>query len=73
MEDEGGGFSITKSARIIVCWKGLLDQGQAEGYKLKNAVAFCTTIAESKRIADYFVRTVDAYGNCILFCSPLIP
>ena len=61
MEDEGGGFTITESARIIGCWKGLLDQGQAEGYKLKNAVAFCTTIAESKRIADYFVRTVDAY------------
>lgn len=61
MEDEGGGFTITESARIIGCWKGLLDQGQAEGYKLKNAVAFCTTIAESERIADYFVRTVDAY------------
>ena len=61
MEDEGGGFTITESARIIGCWKGLLDQGQADGYKLKNAVAFCTTIAESERIADYFVRTVDAY------------
>lgn len=61
MQEEGGGFSIPETARIIGCWKGLLDQGEAEGYRLKNAVAFCSTIAESKRISEYFVRTVNAY------------
>ena len=61
MAEEGDGFDVTESARIIGCWKGLLDQGQDTGVKLKNAVAFCTTIAESKRISDYFERTVDAY------------
>lgn len=61
MADEGDGFDVTESARIIGCWKGLLDQGEGTGARLKNAVAFCTTIAESKRIADYFQRTVDAY------------
>ena len=61
MAEEGDGFDVTESARIIGCWKGLLDQGQDAGAKLKNAVAFCTTIAESKRISDYFERTVDAY------------
>lgn len=61
MVEEGSGFDITESARVIGCWKGLLDQGEIEGHKLKNAVAFCSTIAESKRIADYFKRTVDAY------------
>ena len=62
MMEEGDGFDITESARIIGCWKGLLDQGDSEnGHKLKNAVAFCTTIAESERISDYFQRTVDEY------------
>ena len=61
MVEEGSGFDVTESARVIGCWKGLLDQGEIEGHKLKNAVAFCSTIAESKRIADYFKRTVDAY------------
>lgn len=28
---------------------------------LKNAVAFCSTIPESKRMTDYFQRTVNAY------------
>lgn len=61
MVEEGDGFDVTESARIIGCWKGLLDQGEAAGHKLKNAVAFCSTIAESKRMSDYFQRTVDAY------------
>ena len=61
MVEEGDGFDITESARIIGCWKGLLDQGDPTGHKLKNAVAFCSTIAESKRMSDYFQRTVDAY------------
>lgn len=61
MVEEGDGFDVTESARIIGCWKGLLDQGTVNGHKLKNAVAFCSTIAESKRMSDYFQRTVDAY------------
>ncbi len=61
MEEEGDGFSVTESARIIGCWKGLLDQGNINGDKLKNAVAFCSTIAESKRITEYFRKTVDIY------------
>ena len=61
MEEEGDGFSITESARIIGCWKGLLNQGNTHGDRLKNAVAFCSTIAESKRITEYFKKTVDIY------------
>lgn len=61
MVEEGDGFDVTESARIIGCWKGMLDQGEKDGHKLKNAVAFCSTIAESKRMSDYFKRTVDAY------------
>ena len=61
MEEEGDGFSVTESARIIGCWKGLLDQGNIDGNRLKNAVAFCSTIAESKRITEYFKKTVDIY------------
>ena len=61
MVEEGDGFDVTESARIIGCWKGLLDQGKDNGQKLKNAVAFCSTIAESKRMSDYFQKTVDAY------------
>ena len=61
MAEEGDGFDVTESARIIGCWKWLLDQGQEVGAKLKNAVAFCTTISESKRISEYFERTVNAY------------
>ena len=61
MVEEGDGFDVTESARIIGCWKGLLDQGKDTGHKLKNAVAFCSTIAESKRMSDYFQKTVDAY------------
>ena len=57
-EDE---FAITESAKIIGCWKGLLNQGEEIGKKLKNAVAFCSTIAESQRMTDYFERTVSAY------------
>ena len=57
-EDE---FAITESAKIIGCWKGLLNQGEENGIKLKNAVAFCSTIAESQRMTDYFERTVSAY------------
>ena len=61
MEEEGDGFSVTESARIIGCWKGLLNQGDTNGDRLKNAVAFCSTIAESKRITEYFKKTVDIY------------
>lgn len=61
MEEEGEGFTVTESARIIGCWKGLLDQGNIDGNRLKNAVAFCSTIAESKRITEYFKKTVDIY------------
>ena len=61
MAKEDDGFKIAESASIIGCWKGLLDQGQEDGHRLKNAVAFCSTIAESKRITDYFQKTVDAF------------
>lgn len=61
MEEEGDGFTVTESARVIGCWKGLLDQGNIDGNRLKNAVAFCSTIAESKRITEYFKKTVDIY------------
>lgn len=61
MEEEGDGFTVTESARVIGCWKGLLDQGSIDGNRLKNAVAFCSTIAESKRITEYFKKTVDIY------------
>ena len=61
MEEEGGGFSIPETARIIGCWKGMLDQGEANGVKLKNAVAFCSTIAESKRMTEHFKDAVDLY------------
>lgn len=64
MTGENGEFTVTESSRIIGCWKGLLDQGkETGGVKLKNAVAFCSTIAESKRISEDFQRTVDAYIN----------
>ena len=61
MAEAPEGFDVTESARIIGCWKGLLDQGKENGIKLKNAVAFCSTIEESKRIVSYFQETVDAY------------
>lgn len=61
MKEEGEGFNVTQSARIIGCWKGLLDQGNIDGNRLKNAVAFCSTIAESKHITEYFKKTVDIY------------
>lgn len=61
MAEAPEGFDVTESARIIGCWKGLLDQGRDNGTKLKNAVAFCSTIEESKRIVSYFQETVDAY------------
>lgn len=61
MAEEGDGFDVTESARIIGCWKGLLNQGQENGIKLKNAVAFCSTIAESKRISEFFEAIVKAY------------
>lgn len=57
-DDEG--FEIPDAAKIIGCWKGLADQGEG-GHLLKNAVAFCSTIAESKRIQDYFKRVVEAF------------
>lgn len=56
------GFEITDAAKVIGCWKGLADQGKGdEGAPLKNAVAFCSTIPESKRMAEYFQQTVNAY------------
>lgn len=56
------GFEIPDAAKIIGCWKGLAGEGEGgAGHALKNAVAFCTTIAESKRIQEYFKRVVDAY------------
>lgn len=56
------GFEITDAAKVIGCWKGLADQGKGdEGVSLKNAVAFCSTIPESKRMAEYFQQTVNAY------------
>lgn len=55
-------FEITDAAKVIGCWKGLADQGKGdEGTPLKNAVAFCSTIPESKRMAEYFQQTVNAY------------
>lgn len=59
MEDE---FEITDAAKVIGCWKGLADQGKGtKGVALKNAVAFCSTIPESRRMAEYFQQTVNAY------------
>lgn len=56
------GFEIPDAAKIIGCWKGLAGEGDGgAGHALKNAVAFCTTIAESKRIQEYFKQAVDAY------------
>lgn len=56
------GFEITDAAKVIGCWKGLADQGKGdEGVNLKNAVAFCSTIPESKRMTEYFQQTVNAY------------
>lgn len=62
MADEGG-FEITDAAKVIGCWKGLADQGKKDGsgHPLKNAVAFCSTIPESRRISEYFERTVKVY------------
>lgn len=62
MADEEG-FEITDAAKVIGCWKGLSDQGKKDGsgHPLKNAVAFCSTIPESKRLSEYFERTVKAY------------
>lgn len=62
MADEEG-FEITDAAKVIGCWKGLADQGKKDGsgHPLKNAVAFCSTIPESRRISEYFERTVKAY------------
>ena len=41
----------------------MADQGKKDGsgHPLKNAVAFCSTIPESRRISEYFERTVKAY------------
>lgn len=62
MADEEG-FEITDAAKVIGCWKGLADQGKKDGsgHPLKNAVAFCSTIPESRRLSEYFERTVKAY------------
>lgn len=62
MADEEG-FEITDAAKVIGCWKGLADQGKKDGsgHPLKNAVAFCSTIPESRRISEYFERTIKAY------------
>lgn len=59
---EDKGFEIPDAAKIIGCWKGLAGQGRGEeGKLLENAVAFCSTIAESKRIEEHFRKVVDTY------------
>lgn len=60
-EESGKGFDIPEAAKIIGVWKGLANQGSFDGKPLHNAVAFCNTIAESKRICDYFMKVVNAY------------
>ena len=60
-EEINKGFDIPEAAKIIGVWKGLANQGSPEGKPLHNAVAFCNTIAESKRICDYFMKVVNAY------------
>lgn len=62
MADEEG-FEITDAAKVIGCWKGLADQGKEDGsgHPLKSAVAFCSTIPESRRLSEYFEKTVKAF------------
>ena len=60
-EDEDKEFDIPEAAKIVGLWKGLVNQGISSGKPLHNAVAFCNTIAESKRICEYFERVVSAY------------
>lgn len=59
--DADSEFKIPDAAKIIGCWKGLADQGSEDGHPLRNAVAFCSTIAESKRMQEYFGKVVDRY------------
>ena len=59
--EEDKEFDIPEAAKIIGLWKGLVNQGLSTGKPLHNAVAFCNTIAESKRICEFFERVVNAY------------
>ena len=59
--EEDKDFDIPEAAKIIGLWKGLVNQGLSSGKPLHNAVAFCNTIAESRRICEYFERVVNAY------------
>lgn len=55
-------FVIPDAAKIIGCWKGLAGEGEGgAGHALKNAVAFCSTIAESKRLGEFFNQVVNRY------------
>lgn len=55
-------FVIPDAAKIIGCWKGLAGEGEGgAGHALKNAVAFCSTIAESKRLGEFFGQVVERY------------
>ena len=57
------GLKINEAARIIGCWKGLATKGRhgSNNTPLRSAVAFCNTIAESKKLSSNFQKIVDAY------------
>ena len=57
------GLDLDEQARIVGCWKGLLNQGKSDGtgIKLQSAVAFCNTIKESKDLAEHFSEVVEQY------------
>lgn len=59
--EDGKEFELPEAAKIIGVWKGLVNQGEKAGRVLHNAVAFCNTIAESKRTAEFFMKVVDSY------------
>ncbi|MBQ7569023.1 DEAD/DEAH box helicase, partial [bacterium] len=63
LQADNEGLDISVQARIIGCWKGLLNQGKDDGsgIMLHSAVAFCSTIPDSKRMADSFVEVVENY------------
>jgi len=64
MTQEEEGFGVPEAAKIIGCWKALSYHGEKAGEihkPLTNAVAFCSTIAESERMASLFTAVVDAY------------
>ncbi|MCR5662166.1 MAG: DEAD/DEAH box helicase family protein, partial [bacterium] len=53
------GLELDEPARIVGCFKGL---SRKDGSS-RCAVAFCNTIAESKRMAKYFVDVVNKYAE----------